>query len=219
MAREARKGRLSALIALTVALYPLSHLGFRDALQALLKSFDIAVEQYARVSGTHWYDLELTATDNLTLERMSCRCPVVGTWKNGFIVLHQGQPRAVGKSEAHHNLLPVAARLIRVNTPTRETRTRALPAWAWGLGGAVLGAGLITVLNNIHFRRLCQQNSVFLADGFGRRNQDWRADTGQTQGFFTLRLEGFLKMLLETPQQAGDVLVQEIAAKHGLALQ
>lgn len=28
-----------------------------------------------------------------------------------------------------------------------------------------------------------------------------------------------LKMLLETPQQAGDVLVQEIAAKHGLALQ
>jgi inner membrane protein len=36
----------------------------------------------------------------------------VGTWKNGFIVLHDGQPRAVGKSEAHHNLLPVAARLI-----------------------------------------------------------------------------------------------------------
>ena len=39
---------LSALIALTVALYPLSHLGFRDALQALLRSFDIAVEQYQR---------------------------------------------------------------------------------------------------------------------------------------------------------------------------
>ena len=103
---------LSALVALAVALYPLSHLGFRDALQALLKSFDIAVEQYARVSGTHWYDLELTATDNLTLERIHCRCPVVGTWKNGFIVLHEGQPRAVGKSEAQHNLLPVAARLI-----------------------------------------------------------------------------------------------------------
>ena len=45
------------------ALYPLSHVGFRDALQAVLKSFDIAVEQYARVSGTHGYDLELTATD------------------------------------------------------------------------------------------------------------------------------------------------------------
>ncbi len=104
---------LAVLIALTVALYPLSHLGFRDALQALLKSFDIAVEQYARVSGTHWYELELTATDNLTLERVTCRCPVVGTWKNGFIILHQGQPRAVGQSEAHHNLLPIAARLIQ----------------------------------------------------------------------------------------------------------
>ena len=104
---------LSALIALTVALYPLSHMGFRDALQAVLKSFDIAVEQYARVSGTHWYELELTATDNLTLERIHCRCPVVGTWKNGFIVLHHGQPRAVGKSEAQHNLLPISARLIQ----------------------------------------------------------------------------------------------------------
>ena len=103
---------LAGLLALTVAFYPLSHLGFRDALQALLKSFDIAVEQYARVSGTHWYDLELTATDNLTLERIACRCPVVGTWKNGFIVLHQGQPRAVGKSEAQHNLLPITGRLI-----------------------------------------------------------------------------------------------------------
>ena len=37
---------------------------------------------------------------------------MVGTWKNGFIVLHDGQPRAVGKSEAQHNLLPIAARLI-----------------------------------------------------------------------------------------------------------
>ena len=81
---------LSGLLVAAAALYPLSHIGFRDALQALLKSFDIAVEQYARVSGTHWYDLELTATDNLTLERIHCRCPVVGTWKNGFIVLHDG---------------------------------------------------------------------------------------------------------------------------------
>ena len=103
---------LSTLLVTAAALYPLSHLGFRDALQTLLQSFDIAVEQYARVSGTHWYDLELTATDPLTLERIHCRCPVVGTWKNGFIVLHDGQPRAVGKSEAHHHLLPIAARLI-----------------------------------------------------------------------------------------------------------
>ena len=104
---------LSGLLVAASALYPLSQMGFRDALQALLQSFDIAVEQYARVSGTHWYDLELTATDNLTLERIACRCPVVGAWKNGFIVLHQGQARAVGKSEAQHNLLPVAARLIQ----------------------------------------------------------------------------------------------------------
>ena len=103
---------LSALVALTVALYPLSHLGFRDALQALLCSFDISVEQYQRQIGTHWYDLELTATDNLTLERVECRCPVVGLWKNGLIVLHAGKPRAVGKSQQNHNLLPVAARLI-----------------------------------------------------------------------------------------------------------
>ncbi len=43
---------------------------------------------------------------------MHCRCPVVGVWKNGLIVLYQDQPRAVGKSEQAHNLLPVAARLI-----------------------------------------------------------------------------------------------------------
>ena len=127
---------LSALLALAVALYPLSHLGFRDALQALLKSFDIAVEHYARVSGTHWYELELTATDNLTLERIHCRCPVVGTWKNGFIVLHDGQPRAVGKSEAHHHLLPVAARItegepLTVQSVKVEMRGRSL---RWLLG-------------------------------------------------------------------------------------
>ena len=114
---------LSALIALTVALYPLSHLGFRDALQALLKSFDISVEQYQRQIGTHWYDLDLVASDNLTLERIACRCPVVGLWKNGLIVLHEGRPRAVGKSEAHHNLLPISARLIE-GEPLRAVAQR-----------------------------------------------------------------------------------------------
>jgi len=104
---------LAVLLSLTVALYPLSHLGFRDALQAMLKSFDIAVEQYTRQIGTHWYDLELIASDNLTLERISCRCPVIGLWKDGLIVLYEGQPRAVGKSQAQHNLLPVSARLIQ----------------------------------------------------------------------------------------------------------
>ena len=103
---------LSALVALAVALVPLSHLGFRDALQAVLKSFDISVEQYQRQIGTHWYDLELVASDNLTLARIGCRCPVVGLWKGGLVVLHQGQPRAVGKSQQNHNLLPITARLI-----------------------------------------------------------------------------------------------------------
>ena len=103
---------LSVLLVLTVALYPLSHLGFRDALQALLKSFDIAVEQYQRQIGTHWYDLDLVASDNLTLERVECRCPVVGLWKGGLIVLHEGQARAVGKSQQNHNLLPITGRLI-----------------------------------------------------------------------------------------------------------
>ena len=103
---------LSALLVLTLALYPLSHLGFRDALQALLKSFDIAVEQYEHQIGTHWYDLDLLASDNLTLERVACRCPVVGLWKGGLVVLHEGKPRAVGKSQQNHNLLPITGRLI-----------------------------------------------------------------------------------------------------------
>ena len=104
---------LSVLLVLTVALYPLSHLGFRDALQALLRSFDISVEQYQRQIGTHWYDLELIASDNLTLTRVECRCPVVGLWKGGLVVLQDGQPRAVGKSQQNHNLLPITARLIQ----------------------------------------------------------------------------------------------------------
>ena len=103
---------LSVLLVMTAALYPLSHLGFRDALQALLRSFDIAVEQYQRQIGTHWYDLDLVASDNLTLARVTCRCPVVGLWKGGLIVLHEGQPRAVGKSQQNHNLLPITGRLI-----------------------------------------------------------------------------------------------------------
>jgi len=127
---------LSVLLALTVALVPLSHLGFRDALQALLKSFAISVEQYQRQLGTHWYDLELVASDNLTLERIACRCPVVGLWKNGLIVLHEGRPRAVGKSEAHHNLLPISARLIegeplKVQSVRVEMKGRTL---RWLLG-------------------------------------------------------------------------------------
>ena len=103
---------LSVLLALAVALYPLSHLGFRDALQAVVRSFDISVEQYQRQIGTHWYDLDLVASDNLTLARIEGRFPVVGTWKGGFVILADEHPRAVGKSESFHNLLPISARLI-----------------------------------------------------------------------------------------------------------
>jgi len=122
---------LSGLLVTAAALYPLSQMGFRDALQALLKSFDIAVEQHQRQIGTHWYDLELTATDNLTLERIAGRFPVVGVWKGGFVILISEHPRAVGKSESYHNLLPVSARLIegeplRVQSVKIEMRGRSL---------------------------------------------------------------------------------------------
>jgi inner membrane protein len=104
---------LAVLIGLTAALYPLSHIGFRDGLQALLKNFDIAREQFQRVAGTHWYDLELSATDNLTLQAVQGKFPVVGVWQNGLIVERDGTLRAVGPSQAHHNLHPLQARLIK----------------------------------------------------------------------------------------------------------
>ena len=127
---------LSGLLVAAAALVPLSQLGFRDALQVLLQSFEIAVEQYQRNAGTHWYDLELTATDNLTLERITGRYPVAGVWKGGFIVLHEGHPRAVGRSEVHHHLLPVTARLIegeplKVQSVRVEMKGRTL---RWLLG-------------------------------------------------------------------------------------
>ena len=43
---------LSGLLVAAAALYPLSHLGFRDGLQSLLQNFAIAREQYQRVAGT-----------------------------------------------------------------------------------------------------------------------------------------------------------------------
>ena len=126
----------SVLIVVAVALYPLSHIGFRDGLQALLRNFDIAREQYAKVAGTHWYELDLTATDTLTLARIACRCPIVGLWKDGLIVLHEGKPRAVGKSQVYSNLYPLQARLIegeplRVQSERIEMQGRTL---RWLLG-------------------------------------------------------------------------------------
>jgi inner membrane protein len=56
--------------------------------------------------------LDLEATDNLTLEHITCQCPVLGVWQSGLIVLHEGKPRAVGESQVHHNLHPTSAKLI-----------------------------------------------------------------------------------------------------------
>jgi len=103
---------LPVLIVATVGLYPLSHLGFRDSLQVLLANFDIARDDFIHQAGTHWYAVDLTATDSLTLQRIRCRCPVVGVWQRGLIVLYEGQLRAVGQSPVSHDLYPVTARLL-----------------------------------------------------------------------------------------------------------
>jgi inner membrane protein len=62
--------------------------------------------------GSHWYALDLTATDNLTLQPVAGQFPVVGIWQNGLIIEQDGQLRAVGASPASHNLYPRQARLI-----------------------------------------------------------------------------------------------------------
>jgi inner membrane protein len=103
---------LAVLLGIAAALVPLSQIGFRDGLQRLLRNFDIAREQYQRQAGTHWYQLDLDATDNLTLQAVKGQFPVVGVWQNGLIVAQDGTLRAVGASETHHNLYPLQARLI-----------------------------------------------------------------------------------------------------------
>jgi ubiquinone biosynthesis protein len=37
------------------------------------------------------------------------------------------------------------AALVQVNTPSPKNAARAIPGWAWGLGGVVLGAGLVAL--------------------------------------------------------------------------
>ena len=64
------------------------------------------------MAGTHWYALELTATDHLTLQPVTGQFPVVGVWQNGLIVEREGELRAVGVSQTSHNLYPLKARLI-----------------------------------------------------------------------------------------------------------
>ncbi|MCB0066636.1 MAG: metal-dependent hydrolase [Caldilineaceae bacterium] len=104
---------MTAMLAACLLLYPVSGLGFRVGLQQLLGNFDMAHDAFLKNAGSYWYTLKLEAVDNLTLEKIHCDCPVVGAWKEGLIVIHDGRARAVGKSQLNHNLFPIHAELIR----------------------------------------------------------------------------------------------------------
>ncbi|MEA3274531.1 MAG: metal-dependent hydrolase [Pseudomonadota bacterium] len=103
---------LAFLLLFSLALYPVSGLGFRTGLQHLLGNFDMARDEFMKNAGQRWYTLKLEATDNLTLERIACDCPVVGVWRNGLIVRKGEELRAVGESQERHNLYPIHAELI-----------------------------------------------------------------------------------------------------------
>ncbi len=103
---------MAGLFAVAIALYPISSVGFKGGLQSLLQNFDIAYDDFMKQGGSHWYRLELKAIDNLTLQEIECECEVLGSWKNGLIVMYEGMPRAVGMSQAEHNLYPREARLL-----------------------------------------------------------------------------------------------------------
>ncbi len=148
---------LSGLLVAATALVPLSQIGFRDGLQRLLRNFDIAREQYQRQAGTHWYALELTATDNLTLQPVTGQFPIVGVWQNGLIVERDGELRAVGASQTNHNLYPLKARLIQ-GEPLRVVAERV----------AMRGHTLRWLLNRIDPNRpYFLLGEVEIADGRG----------------------------------------------------
>lgn len=129
---KAERVLLTALLTACLVLYPVSGLGFRTGLQYLLGNCELAREAFIQEAGTRWFTLELEAIDNLTLEHMTCQCPVLGVWQKGLIVLHQGQPRAVGKSQVHHNLYPTRAKLIQgepLRVVSHKGRCRVGP---WG---------------------------------------------------------------------------------------
>jgi len=72
----------------------------------------MAREGFLKHASQHRYRLRLQATDTLTLEPVRCDCPVVGVWRGGLILLHNGELRAVGESPERHNLYPTHAELI-----------------------------------------------------------------------------------------------------------
>ena len=104
---------LTAFVAISALLYPVSGSGFRVGLQHLLGNFEMAHDTFLKNAGSYWYTLRLEAIDNLTLEHIRCDCPVVGAWKGGLIVLQNGKPRAVGPSQERHNIYPTHTELIR----------------------------------------------------------------------------------------------------------
>ena len=109
------KSEMILMIALSfsvLALYPMSSIGLKDGLQSILQNFDIAYDDYMKHAGSQWYKVKLKAIDNLTLQEINCECQVLGAWKNGFIVLQDGKPRAVGMSQSEHNLYPRETQLV-----------------------------------------------------------------------------------------------------------
>ena len=104
---------MAGLFIAAIALYPVSSVGFKGGLQSLLQSFDIAYDDFMKQSGSQWFTLDLKAIDNLTLQEVECECQVLGNWKNGLIIMHNGKPRAVGMSSDEHNLYPRKARLLK----------------------------------------------------------------------------------------------------------
>ena len=88
---------LTCLVVASLALYPVSGLGFCAGLQQLLGNFDMARDSFIKKAGTRWYTLKLEAIDNLTLEHITCQYPILGVWQSELIVLHAGKPRAVGE--------------------------------------------------------------------------------------------------------------------------
>ena len=122
---------MSALFVACVALYPVSKMGVRGGLHQLFRDFDMAVDEYKEQAGTQWFKVELAAIDNLTLEHIRCTCQVLGAWQDGPIVEYQGQSRAVGKNQLHHNLYPTEAVLLegeplRVITQRVDMKGRSL---------------------------------------------------------------------------------------------
>jgi inner membrane protein len=102
---------MCSIFVMCIGLYPLSDMGLRGGLHQLLRNFDMAHDEFVKKAGTQWFQLDLEAIDNLTLEHIQCDCQVLGTYRSGLIVKHNGIPRAVGEGQSY-NLYPKSAVLL-----------------------------------------------------------------------------------------------------------